>query len=86
MFGDFDKYIVVFLTGLLVTYLLTPVVRSLATRFGVVDKPDARRPHKRITARGGGLAAARERRRGQGRLAILHGRRAGKAQKTLSNN
>jgi UDP-N-acetylmuramyl pentapeptide phosphotransferase/UDP-N-acetylglucosamine-1-phosphate transferase len=56
MFGDFDKYIVVFLTGLLVTYLLTPVVRTLATQFGVVDKPDARRPHKRITARGGGLA------------------------------
>ena len=56
MFGDFDKYIIVFLTGLLVTYLLTPMVRSLATHYGVVDKPDARRPHKRVTARGGGLA------------------------------
>jgi UDP-N-acetylmuramyl pentapeptide phosphotransferase/UDP-N-acetylglucosamine-1-phosphate transferase len=56
MFGDLDKYILVFLTGLVVTYLLTPVVRSLATRYGVVDKPDARRPHKRITARGGGIA------------------------------
>jgi UDP-N-acetylmuramyl pentapeptide phosphotransferase/UDP-N-acetylglucosamine-1-phosphate transferase len=56
MFGDLDKYILVFLTGLVVTYSLTPLVRSLATRYGVVDKPDARRPHKRITARGGGIA------------------------------
>ena len=56
MFGDLDKYIVVFLTGLIVTYLLTPVVRSMAIRFGVVDLPDARRPHKRLTARGGGVA------------------------------
>src|SRR5579864_6263599 len=56
MFGDLDKYIMVFLTGLLASYLLTPVVRSLAKRFGVMDKPDARRPHKRITARGGGVA------------------------------
>ena len=56
MFGDLDKYIVVFLTGLVVTYLLTPVVRGMAIRFGVVDMPDARRPHKRLTARGGGVA------------------------------
>jgi UDP-N-acetylmuramyl pentapeptide phosphotransferase/UDP-N-acetylglucosamine-1-phosphate transferase len=56
MFGDFDKYLLVFLTGLLVTYLLTPQVRRLAIRFGVVDLPDARRPHKRPTARGGGVA------------------------------
>ena len=46
----------VFLTGLLVTYLLTPAVRGLAIRMGVVDLPGARRPHKRPTARGGGLA------------------------------
>jgi len=39
-----------------VTYLLTPVVRSIAIKFGVVDLPDARRPHKRLTARGGGVA------------------------------
>jgi UDP-N-acetylmuramyl pentapeptide phosphotransferase/UDP-N-acetylglucosamine-1-phosphate transferase len=56
MFGFFDKYIAVFLTGLVVTYLLTPLVRSLAVRFGVVDMPNERRPHKRPTARGGGLA------------------------------
>jgi UDP-N-acetylmuramyl pentapeptide phosphotransferase/UDP-N-acetylglucosamine-1-phosphate transferase len=56
MFGDLDKYILVFLVGLIVTYLLTPVVRGMALWFGVVDLPNARRPHKRPTARGGGLA------------------------------
>src|SRR6185437_16175453 len=56
MFGDFGKYIAVFVTGLVVTYLLTPLVRSLAIRFHVVDMPNERRPHKRPTARGGGLA------------------------------
>jgi len=56
MFGDLDKYILIFLAGFVVTYLLTPLVRSLAIRFGVVDLPDARRPHKRPTARGGGVA------------------------------
>jgi len=56
MFGDLDKYILVFLTGLLASYLLTPVVKKLAFRFGVVDTPNARRPHQRPTARGGGVA------------------------------
>src|SRR5580658_10446112 len=56
VFGDFDKYILVFLTGLSVTYLLTPFVRKLAIRFGVVDLPNERRLHQRPTARGGGLA------------------------------
>ena len=56
MLGGFDKYIVVLLTGFVVTYLLTPAVRSLAVRFGVVDLPNERRPHKRPTARGGGVA------------------------------
>ena len=35
------------------TYLLTPWVRALAVRYGVVDRPNARRPHKHPTARGG---------------------------------
>jgi UDP-N-acetylmuramyl pentapeptide phosphotransferase/UDP-N-acetylglucosamine-1-phosphate transferase len=56
MFGTLDKYIVVFLTGLVTTYLLTPIVRAVAARFGIVDLPGERRPHKRPTARGGGLA------------------------------
>jgi UDP-N-acetylmuramyl pentapeptide phosphotransferase/UDP-N-acetylglucosamine-1-phosphate transferase len=56
MFDGFDEYITVFVTGFAVTYFLTPVVRSLAVRFGVVDLPNERRPHKHPTARGGGLA------------------------------
>jgi len=44
MFGNYDKYIAVFLTALVVTYLLTPLVRSLAHRFGIMDLPDERRP------------------------------------------
>lgn len=56
MFGDFDKYVGVFLTALLVTYLLTPLVRKQAIRLGVMDLPNERRPHKHPTARGGGLA------------------------------
>jgi UDP-N-acetylmuramyl pentapeptide phosphotransferase/UDP-N-acetylglucosamine-1-phosphate transferase len=56
MFSDFDKYIAVFLTGLVVTYILTPWVRVLACRYQIVDLPGERRPHKHPTARGGGLA------------------------------
>jgi len=56
MFGNLDKYIAVWLTGLLATYLLTPLVRAAASRLGVVDLPDERRLHTRPTARGGGLA------------------------------
>ena len=56
MFGDFDRYIAAFLTALVVTYLLTPLIRELACRFGVMDLPNERRPHKYPTARGGGLA------------------------------
>jgi UDP-GlcNAc:undecaprenyl-phosphate/decaprenyl-phosphate GlcNAc-1-phosphate transferase len=56
MFGDFNKYISVFLTGFVVVYLLTPLVRYLARRYGVIDLPNERRPHKQPTARGGGVA------------------------------
>jgi|GEM_PF-4489543 len=52
---NYILYLEVFATALAVTYFLTPLVRAGAHRFGVVDKPDERRPHKRITARGGGL-------------------------------
>src|SRR5579884_763743 len=44
-----------FLTGLAITYFLTPPIRALALRLGAVDLPNERRPHKRPTPRGGGL-------------------------------
>jgi len=56
MFGEWAIYLVAFLTALTVTYLLTPLVRELAWRFGIMDLPNERRPHKHPTARGGGLA------------------------------
>jgi UDP-GlcNAc:undecaprenyl-phosphate GlcNAc-1-phosphate transferase len=45
-----------FLIGFLVSFCLTPLVRSAAFRVGAVDFPGQRRPHKQPTARGGGLA------------------------------
>ena len=56
MFSTLYKYAAVFFTALVVTYLLTPLVRALASRHGIVDLPNERRPHKHPTARGGGLA------------------------------
>jgi UDP-N-acetylmuramyl pentapeptide phosphotransferase/UDP-N-acetylglucosamine-1-phosphate transferase len=56
MFGEFDKYIAVFLTGFVVAYLVTPLARWLARRHNIVDQPNERRPHKQPTARGGGIA------------------------------
>lgn len=43
------------LVALLVGLLMTRVAKTLALRFGVVDKPDARRVHKGVVPRMGGL-------------------------------
>jgi UDP-GlcNAc:undecaprenyl-phosphate GlcNAc-1-phosphate transferase len=45
-----------FVLAAIVTLLATPIVRRYARRLGVVDHPEARRVHKRIVARGGGIA------------------------------
>ena len=44
--------VLVFLTSFLLVY----VVRKLAIKFDVVDRPDSRRVHSAVTPRGGGLA------------------------------
>ena len=49
-------YVVVFLGSLGLTLLLTPIVRELNRRMGMVDKPDPRRINKVPIPRGGGLA------------------------------
>ena len=49
-------YASVFLGALLLTLVLTPVVRELNRRLGMVDKPDPRRINKVPVPRGGGLA------------------------------
>jgi UDP-N-acetylmuramyl pentapeptide phosphotransferase/UDP-N-acetylglucosamine-1-phosphate transferase len=56
MLPGFSQYLIVFLTGLGVTLLLTPLVKKWATLLGAVDQPNARRPHRRPTPRGGGFA------------------------------
>ena len=43
------------LVALLVGLLMTRIAKTLALRFGVVDKPDARRVHKGVVPRMGGL-------------------------------
>jgi UDP-GlcNAc:undecaprenyl-phosphate GlcNAc-1-phosphate transferase len=49
-------YIAVIGAAFLVTFSLTPVTIRLAWRFGVVDRPDARRVHTQPTPRLGGAA------------------------------
>jgi UDP-GlcNAc:undecaprenyl-phosphate/decaprenyl-phosphate GlcNAc-1-phosphate transferase len=46
------------LLALLLTIALTPLVRRLAFLCGATDVPDARRIHKRLTARAGGFGVA----------------------------
>jgi len=48
--------IVGFLAAAAITLAATPIVRAYARRFGMVDRPEARRVNKRAIARGGGVA------------------------------
>ena len=49
-------HVAAFSVALVLTLLLTPVVREMNRRLGMVDKPDARRINKVPIPRGGGLA------------------------------
>lgn len=49
-------YIVAFAGALALTFILTPIVREMNRRFGMVDRPDSRRINKVPIPRGGGLA------------------------------
>lgn len=49
-------YVVSFLGALALTLILTPIVREVNRRMGMVDKPDPRRINKVPIPRGGGLA------------------------------
>ncbi len=49
-------YAFTFLVALVVTFVLTPVVKNLAIKIGAVDKPDARKVHHGLIPRLGGLA------------------------------
>ena len=56
MIEDVLPYVIAFASTLAVTLLLTPLVREVNRRFGMVDKPDPRRINKVPIPRGGGLA------------------------------
>ena len=56
MVAQFAPYAFVFLASLVATLLLTPLVRELHRRWGLVDVPDARRINKVPVPRGGGVA------------------------------
>lgn len=49
-------YLVCIFVSFAFTFVLTPLVREMNRRFGMVDKPDARRINKIPIPRGGGLA------------------------------
>ena len=49
-------YFIAFLGAFLLTFVLTPAVRELNRRLGMVDKPDPRRINKVPIPRGGGIA------------------------------
>jgi UDP-GlcNAc:undecaprenyl-phosphate GlcNAc-1-phosphate transferase len=48
--------IVGFLAAAVITLAVTPIVRRYASRFGMVDRPEARRVNTKAIARGGGVA------------------------------
>jgi UDP-GlcNAc:undecaprenyl-phosphate/decaprenyl-phosphate GlcNAc-1-phosphate transferase len=48
--------IVGFIAAALITLVATPIVRAYARRFGMVDRPEARRVNVAAIARGGGVA------------------------------
>ena len=49
-------FAIVFFAALALTLVLTPVVRELNRKLGMVDKPDPRRINKVPIPRGGGVA------------------------------
>ena len=49
-------FAIVFFAALALTLVLTPVVREVNRRLGMVDKPDPRRINKVPIPRGGGVA------------------------------
>ena len=56
MIAKILPYVAVFAGSLLATFVLTPVVRELNRRFGMIDRPDSRRINTVPIPRGGGFA------------------------------
>jgi len=69
-------FLLAFAGPLVLTYLLTPVVRELHRKWGMVDKPDPRRINKVPIPRGGGVAIVLGVAVGYGLFVFLTGRPA----------
>lgn len=50
------QYIGAMLLALIISLIITPIVKQLAIRWGVMDKPDQRKVHQQLMPRMGGLA------------------------------
>lgn len=49
-------YLGAFVVAVVVTYVLTPMVKNFAVKVGAVDRPDSRKVHHKVIPRLGGLA------------------------------
>ncbi len=58
LFVKSADYLLAFGGALVLTLILTPLVREMNRRFGIIDKPDPRRINRVPIPRGGGLALA----------------------------
>ncbi len=56
MIARFMPYIVPFLGAFALTLVLTPIVREINRRLGMVDRPGGRRINQSPVPRGGGVA------------------------------
>jgi len=51
-----NKYLIVFLSALIISYLLTPLIKKFSLYFGILDIPGPAKLHRVPVARAGGLA------------------------------
>jgi UDP-GlcNAc:undecaprenyl-phosphate GlcNAc-1-phosphate transferase len=56
--ATFPYLVLAFLAAAAVSFLLTPLIRRIAVRYGAIDHPDERRVNVRPVPRGGGVAVA----------------------------
>ena len=52
----FSYYFMVFVVSFLIAYFITPVIKKMALRLGIIDKPALRKIHKEPMALLGGVA------------------------------
>ncbi|MFH1645375.1 MAG: MraY family glycosyltransferase [Candidatus Omnitrophota bacterium] len=49
-------YLLIFITAVLTAFLLTPIIRSVALRFYIIDQKNRRKVHKKIITKLGGIS------------------------------